>query len=86
MAKMTHGAKAWLGLMGYVAMYDGYAVLAQKDTMSQAFLGAVKHPYKRWPVIAAWIYITCHLFKFIPERVDPLRRIPTEWIHQTNQA
>jgi hypothetical protein len=76
MRQLTPGGKAWIGLTLYVIAYDSYAVLTQKDTMSTAFLNAIKHPKKRWPVIAAWIYITTHLFKLIPEKIDPLRALP----------
>lgn len=75
MAKMTPGGKAWIGLTAYVITYDAYAVLHKQDTMSTAFFNAVRHPRKRWPVIAVWAYLTAHLFKLLPERYDPLRRL-----------
>lgn len=77
MVRITAGGKAWIGLTAYVALYDSYAVLSRKDTMSTAFLNAIRHPRRRWPVILTWAYVTAHLFKFIPEKYDPLRLLPS---------
>ena len=73
MAKITPGSKAWAGLAAYIVSYDVYAIARNKDTLSMAFYEALRHPVKRWPVIIIWTYITFHLFKFLPDRFDPLR-------------
>lgn len=73
MAKVTSGSKAWAGLAAYIVSYDIYAISRKKDTLSMAFYEALKHPVKRWPVILIWTYITVHLFKFLPDKFDPLR-------------
>lgn len=76
MVKVTPGGAAWIGLAAYVTVYDVVAVLHNKDTLSEAFYCAVRHPKRRWPTVLAWTFITGHLFKVIPEKYDPLRRIP----------
>lgn len=71
----TPGDKAWVGLAAYVVAYDLYAVATKRDTMSMSFYNAIKCPKRRWPTILVWSYITCHLFKWIPDKADPLRRL-----------
>ena len=75
LATPSNGDKAWVGLAAYIAAYDLYAVATGNETMSMSFYRALKHPVRRWPTIAVWGYITCHLFKFIPDEYDPLRRL-----------
>lgn len=53
---------AWLGLAGYVVLADAYLIRRRRQTMSAAFYEAVRHPVRRWPVVAAWAYLTLHLF------------------------
>ncbi len=65
------GTLGWLLLAGFVTAWDVFA----EETLSTAFWRAVRSPRKRWVVIAAWAYITVHLFHLIPEKVDPLRRL-----------
>lgn len=71
--KLTEGERAWFGLVFYIVSYDVWAARNQKETLSMAFYNSLKHPIRRWPVILIWVYITAHLFKFLPERYDPLR-------------
>ena len=71
---LNSGTKAWLGLVTYIAAYDVYAAKTGRETLSSAFYAAIKHPINRWPVILIWAYITAHLFKWIPDWCDPLRR------------
>lgn len=63
--------KGWLGLATYITLWDLFA----PETLSAGFDDAIHHPKRRWQVIAAWAYITAHLFVLIPRRVDPLRRL-----------
>ena len=69
-----HGVLAWLALTAYVTTYDVWAARTGRETLSSAFYRAVKHPRGRWPVLAVWAYLTAHLFKLVPDRLDPLRR------------
>ena len=69
----TYGDRAWFGLVAYIASYDLWAILSNKETLSMSFYNSLKHPIRRWPTIAVWSYITAHLFKLIPDKYDPLR-------------
>ena len=60
--RINSGTKAWLGLVGYVLAYDLYAIRSGRQTLSAAFYEALRHPQRRWLVIAAWAYLTGHLF------------------------
>lgn len=57
--KAKHG---WIGLVVYVVIVDGWLIWHGHQTMSSAFAEAVRHPRRRWKVIAAWAYLTLHLF------------------------
>lgn len=72
---MTEGDKAWILLACYVVTWDMVALLGDKETLSSSFARALDSPVRRWPTIAAWGYLTAHLFKAIPEKYDPLRRV-----------
>jgi hypothetical protein len=39
-----------------------YAIGTQRETLSTALGNALDHPKRRWPVIAAWVITTKHLF------------------------
>lgn len=69
----TDGERAWVGLVLYIVGYDVWAARNGRETLSMAFYNAIRHPIRRWPVIALWSYITAHLFKFLPDNLDPLR-------------
>lgn len=71
--KLNAGGKAWLGLVVYIASYDIWATKTRRDTLSMSFYNSLKHPVRRWPVILMWSYITAHLFKLLPDKIDPLR-------------
>ena len=70
---MSEGDWAWIALLIGIVLYDGWAALSKRETLSMAFYEAVRHPRRRWPVIAAWGYLTAHLFHLIPDGFDPLR-------------
>ncbi len=72
---MRPGTKAWIGLTGYVAAYDLWAAASGNETLSSAFYRAFRHPVRKFPLIALWIYLTAHLFHLMPDRFDPLRRL-----------
>lgn len=62
----------WGLILAVVAGYDLWALKARRPTLSAEFLEAVRHPRRRWFVIAAWGYLTVHLFGILPRRYDPL--------------
>lgn len=68
---MSAASKAWVGLAAYVIVVDSALVfLEQRNseayfTMSTAFENALRHPVKRWPVIASWAILTVHLFDLV---------------------
>lgn len=69
--KLRTSTKGWLGLAAYVAAWD----LLAPETLSVGFADAVHHPRRRWQVLAAWAFITAHLFCVLPPQVDPLRNL-----------
>lgn len=70
---MKSGTWAWAGLAAYVVLWDLYAVRTGRETLSTAFYKGLTHPVKRWRVVLLWTYITAHLFRWVPDRWDPLR-------------
>lgn len=60
--KLAFGSKLWLGLAGYVLAVDVYALMTEKETLSEALGRGLVHPRRRWPVTIAWILTTKHLF------------------------
>jgi hypothetical protein len=72
---MSPGSKAWIGLTGYVVVYDAWAAVTGNETLSSAFYRSFSHPVRRMPLLVLWAYLTAHLFHLLPERWDPLRRL-----------
>jgi hypothetical protein len=78
MKKLRPGGWAWIGLGVGIASADYWLLRNGHDPMSAVFGDAIQHPIKRWPVVAAWTYITLHLFgRWLPKRfklyrLDPL--------------
>ena len=70
---LKSGTKAWAGLMGYVVLWDLFAVRTGRETLSTAFYNGLSHPVKRWRVVLLWTYVTAHLLTWIPPKWDPLR-------------
>jgi hypothetical protein len=66
--RMRPAGRAWLGLSAYVIGVDSYLIYKETRqqegycTMSTAFEDALRHPVRRWPVVAAWGLLTVHLF------------------------
>lgn len=56
------GSYLWAGLIAYVVAVDMYALLSEKETLSDACTRMLGSPIKRWAVIAAWGLTTKHLF------------------------
>lgn len=69
--KLRPSTWGWLGLATYVVGWD----LLAPETLSQGFEDAWRHPRRRWQLLAAWVFVTAHLFVVLPKRVDPLRHI-----------
>lgn len=70
----SEGTYAWLGLSAYVVAYDLWAIRTGHQTLSSAFYEAVKHPQRRWLVVASWAYLTAHLFRLDNGRFDCFRQ------------
>jgi hypothetical protein len=80
--KLKPSGYAWVGLVLYVTGVDVLLLRLKRDrgspyrSMSEAFDEALKHPWKRWPIIVSWIILTLHLFGgFIPKRFENLKYI-----------
>lgn len=69
--RLRSSTKGWLGLAAYVVAWD----LLADETLSQGFADAWRHPRRRWQVLAAWAFITAHLFCALPAPLDPLRNL-----------
>lgn len=70
---MSEADTAWSGLVLYVVLYDIFAGLTGRETLSSSFYRALGHPTHRYPLITVYSYLTLHLFHLIPDRFDPLR-------------
>lgn len=73
---------AWAGLVGYVTVVDVILIRLEKNyghpfnSMSEGFGRSLRHPIRRWPVVAAWVAVTTHLFgTLIPKRFDFLKYV-----------
>lgn len=64
----------WTGLAAYVLGYDSWATKTQRDTMTEVFRRASKHPLRRWPVVLTVGMVVSHLFGWIPAKVDPIHQ------------
>ena len=70
---MTEGDTAWTGLLIYVILYDAWALIHGRETLSASYYRALQHPLRRWPTLLLHLILTLHLLHLIPERFDPLR-------------
>jgi hypothetical protein len=64
------GHVGWLGLAGYVALWD---LSHSTETLSSAFAPSNTHGRKIY--VGAWLYLTLHLLRLLPERYDILRQL-----------
>jgi hypothetical protein len=61
-ADRQHGdLTPWLLLVAAIVMIDAVQMRCGAPTLTAAFHRAVRHPLRRWPVIAAWATVTSHL-------------------------
>lgn len=51
----------WMVLAGAVVAVDAYAIAYKSPTLTSAFRTALRHPVRRWFVLAAWLTLTSHL-------------------------
>jgi hypothetical protein len=64
-----------VGLAGAVATADVLLIRFGKATMSEVFGDALRHPARRWTVIAAWVVLSLHLFgNILPRFATPIKR------------
>lgn len=71
---------AWLGLAGYVAAYDYYAIRTGKETLSGAYWRALKHPRVRWIAVATATSVFKHLvLPNLAPKADPLMFLAERW-------
>lgn len=80
--KLKPSGYAWLGLVIYVTCIDILLLRLKKRhgqpyrSMSEAFGEALKHPWKRWPIIVSWGVLTLHLFGvFIPDKFEKFKNL-----------
>ena len=69
------GVIAWAGLALYVVVYDVIAMLLGLSTLSSTFHRGSQHKAGRWALLAFWLYLTGHLFRWTPARYDLLRNL-----------
>lgn len=69
--------RPWFVLAAAIGAIDLYAIRTGRRTLSTTFADAAHHPIRRWPTLAAWSYITVHLFGVLPPSRDPISRLAT---------
>lgn len=69
------GGAAWAVLALYVIVYDIAAGALKIPTLSAVFHKASTAPRKRFLLLAFWLYLTGHLFRWIPPRWDLFRNL-----------
>lgn len=69
------GSFGWLGLVGYVVLFDVLALGLGGQTLSSAFYQASTRIRRRVWLFCVWGYLTAHLFRWLPARWDVLRRV-----------
>jgi len=70
-----HGEAAWLVLALYVLTYDLVALKRKYSTLSACFYQATTHKGGRFLLIAFWLYLTAHLFRWLPKKWDLFRAL-----------
>lgn len=51
----------WMVLGAAVVAVDAYAIVYKSPTLTSAFRTALRHPIRRWFVLAAWLTLSSHL-------------------------
>ena len=73
--KVREGDAAWIGLLAYVTAYDAYAMITGRETLTNSYYRALADPKRRWLTIAAWGYLTGHLFEVLPKKYDVMAQM-----------
>ena len=69
-----HAVAGWAAILALVGLYDLTALRKNFDTLSAGFYKASRT--RGAPVVVLlWLYLTLHLFRLIPLKWDPLRRM-----------
>ena len=71
-SKDQAGVFAWVFVTTVVVVFDAWALAANRQTMSAAFLNAARKPGFREMLVVVWGALTWHLFGGRP---DPLRKL-----------
>jgi len=69
------GGYAWVGLAAYIVIYDIIAGYTRMPTLSRAFHSASTRKFRGYALLAFWVYLTGHLFRWTPERYDLFRNL-----------
>lgn len=69
------GGIAWAAIAVYVIIYDIAAGLLKIPTLSATFHRASTQSRGRFILIAFWFYLTGHLFRWIPPKLDLFRNL-----------
>lgn len=72
------GKAAWVGLIGYVIVYDLAAIRFTKPTLSETFYTTSQKTRAGLALFLFWMYLTGHLFRWIPRRFDILRVLTSD--------
>lgn len=64
------GVRGWIGVGALVVAAD----LLDGRTMSDVSREVCRHPVAGPPVMAAWLYLTAHLFGLLPPEYDLLHQ------------
>ena len=67
------GKTAWAGLIGYIIIYDLVAIVLVKPTLSETFYVTSRKARAGLVLFGFWLYLTGHLFRWIPKRFDLFR-------------
>jgi hypothetical protein len=67
---------AWLVLLAYVVVWDVYAGLSGKHTLTSEFRRTVADTHLRWPAMVLALLLLLHLFLPVSlRRYDPIDRL-----------
>jgi hypothetical protein len=65
------GLQKWICLLGSIIILE----MLPGPTLSASHATAVQYPRNRLPLLVLHAYIVAHLWRLIPERLDPLRNL-----------
>ena len=59
--RVTEGDAAWLTLAAFVILYEVWAIVFDKETLSTSYARALEHPVRGPITVGAWLWIVGHL-------------------------